>query len=89
MATIEQSSSQPSQLIKSLGMGSGVDVQALAKALAEAENSSRIESVTARKEAVETRISGYAVVSLFISDIKDSFDQLKNVSNLYASAASS
>jgi flagellar hook-associated protein 2 len=89
MSTIEQTSSQSSQLIKTLDMGSGVDIQALAKGLADAENSARIKAVTARKESVENSISGYAIASLFLGDIKDGFDLLKNASSLFNLSASS
>ena len=89
MAAIEQTSNQSSQLVKSLNMGSGVDIQALARGLAEAENNTQIKAVTARKESVENSISGYAIASLFLSDIADGFDSLKNASSLIRLSASS
>lgn len=82
MASIDQTGNQASGIMKSLGVGSGVDVQGLARSLAEAENSSKISILNNRKSAVEKSLSGYAVVSTFLDTVKQNFDALKNVSLL-------
>ncbi len=43
MSTVNDSASQASGIIQALQLGSGVDIQALARNLAEAENAPRIE----------------------------------------------
>jgi flagellar hook-associated protein 2 len=89
MTTIDKTGGQASAIMKSLNVGSGVDVDALARNLANAENSARINTINERKASVESRLSGYAIVSSFLSDIKSDFDALKNVSALFQTSATS
>ncbi len=89
MASIDQASNQTSTIMKSLGVGSGVDVKSLARSLAEAENSSRISVINERKTSAEKSLSGYAVVSTFLDEVKQNFDALKNVSQLSQKSISS
>jgi flagellar hook-associated protein 2 len=89
MTTIDKTGGQVSAIMKSLNVGSGVDVDALARNLANAENAARINTITERKASVESRLSGYAIVSSFLSDIKSNFDALKNVSALFQTTATS
>jgi len=89
MTTIDKTGGQVSAIMKSLNVGSGVDVDALARNLANAENAARINTINERKTSVESRLSGYAIVSSFLSDIKSNFDALKNVSALFQTSATS
>lgn len=89
MTIIDKTGGQASSIMQSLNVGSGVDVDALARNLANAENSGRINAVTERKTSVESRLSGYAIVSSFLSEIKGNFDALKNVSDLFETSVTS
>ena len=82
MATIDKTTPQTTQILKTLEMGSGVDVQGLAKSLAEAESAARIKTLTERKSDAERSVSGYGIVASFLSGFKSSFDALKDVSKL-------
>ena len=46
-------------LVQAMQMGSGVDIQALATALAQAETQPKIDSYTSKKEASTVSVSGY------------------------------
>lgn len=83
MTTIDKTGGQTSSIMKALNVGSGVDVDALARNLANAENSPRINAINERKTSVESRLSGYAIVSSFVDDVKKGFDSLKNLSSLF------
>lgn len=83
MTTIDKTGGQTSSIMKALNVGSGVDVDALARNLANAENSPRINTINERKTSVESRLSGYAIVSSFVDDVKKGFDSLKNLSSLF------
>jgi len=49
---IDTSNNDSAAVIKSLSMGSGVDIQALAKNLSEAENQAKVDRVNQKKNAV-------------------------------------
>jgi flagellar hook-associated protein 2 len=89
METVAKPNRQTAALMKTLDVGSGVDIDSLSRALAEAETSSRISTTKTRMASVETRMSGYAVVSSFLDDVKLGFDGLKNVSELFTTSVSS
>jgi len=68
-------------LVQAMQMGSGVDIQALATALAEAETQPKIDSYTSKKEASTVSVSGYGQLKGAISLVKLAFDNLKDVSD--------
>ena len=82
MSTVNDSASQASGIIQALQLGSGVDIQALARNLAEAENAPRIEQVTARQDSVEARISGYGLLSTGLDSLRQGFSSLGSYSGL-------
>jgi hypothetical protein len=86
MVPVDKPNRQTATLMKTLDVGSGVDIDNLARALAEAETSGRINTTKTRMASVETRMSGYAVVSSFLDDVKRGFDGLKNVSELFTTS---
>jgi len=47
---IDTSNNDSAAIIKSLSMGSGVDIQALAKNLSEAENQAKVDRVNQKKK---------------------------------------
>jgi flagellar hook-associated protein 2 len=86
---IDTSKTNSTSIVKSLQLGSGVDIQALAKGLSEAENQPRIDTVTKKKGTVETSISGYGILATAIDSLKYSFESFKNKSSLSASSVNS
>ncbi|MEY3667134.1 MAG: hypothetical protein RL572_674 [Pseudomonadota bacterium] len=89
MATIDKTTPQTTQILKTLEMGSGVDVQGLAKSLAEAESAARIKTLTERKSIAERSVSGYGIVASFLGELKNSFDALKDASKLTSRSVTS
>jgi flagellar hook-associated protein 2 len=69
-------------LVQAMQMGSGVDIQALATALAQAETQPKIDSYTSKKEASTVSVSGYGQLKGSISLVKLAFDNLKDVSDI-------
>ena len=69
-------------LVQAMKMGSGVDIQALATALAQAETQPKIDSYTSKKEASTVSVSGYGQLKGSISLVKLAFDNLKDVSDI-------
>jgi flagellar hook-associated protein 2 len=69
-------------LVQAMKMGSGVDIQALATALAQAETQPKIDSYTSKKEASTVSVSGYGQLKGAISLVKLAFDNLKDVSDV-------
>ena len=86
---IDTTRTSSASIVKTLQMGSGVDIQALAKGLSEAENQPRIDSISKKRDAVETSISGYGIVATAVDSLKLAFEAFKNNSSLSASAVSS
>jgi flagellar hook-associated protein 2 len=82
MVEIASSINPGNKIIRSLSMGSGVDIQELAQALAEAENQPRIDLVTKKKDATSASISAYGVFKSSISNVKASFDAMKDKDSL-------
>jgi flagellar hook-associated protein 2 len=89
MEPVEKANRQTATLMKTLDIGSGVDIESLARSLADAETASRINATKTRMASVENRMSGYAVVSSFLDDFKRGFDSLQNVGELFTTSASS
>lgn len=69
-------------LVQAMKMGSGVDIQALATALAQAETQPKIDSYTSKKEASTVSVSGYGQLKGSISLVKLAFDNIKDVSGV-------
>jgi flagellar hook-associated protein 2 len=82
---IDTSNNDSAQIIKTLNMGSGVDIQALAKNLSEAENQARLDRVNAKKGNSEATISGMGALSSAIGSLKSQLNLMKNISNLITS----
>lgn len=89
MEPVDKANRQTATLMKTLNIGSGVDIESLARSLADAETASRINATKTRMASVENRMSGYAVVSSFLDDFKRGFDGLQNISELFTTSASS
>ena len=84
MELVDTAKRQASTIMKSLDVGSGVDIESLARSLASAESSARFNVTKQRLANVENRMSGYSVVSSFLSDIRQNFIGLQDVSKLFS-----
>jgi flagellar hook-associated protein 2 len=73
--------SAAAKLVSSLGSGSGVDVNALANSLVEAEKAPRQAELNNRVAKAEGGISGYAAIKFVLGDLQTAFTNLKNQSS--------
>lgn len=78
-----------SDLISSLGAGSGVDVKSLAESLVEVERAPRKAAIEDKIDTQERRIAGYSALMLSLDTLKESFSQLNDVSDFNASTTTS
>jgi len=65
------------KILSSLSAGSGVDVNALAQNLVDAERVPQENAINAKISSQEKKISGYSALSFALSNIKDKFNVLK------------
>lgn len=78
-----------SDLISSLGAGSGVDVKSLAESLVEVERAPRKAAIEDKIDTQERRIAGYSALMLSLDTLKEGFSQLNDVSDFNASTTTS
>jgi flagellar hook-associated protein 2 len=71
-------------IVSSLGAGSGIDIKKLAEDLVAAERAPRQELIDQRIERTEARISGYGAVRYGLSALKDAFAGLNETSDFAA-----
>ena len=81
MAEVSSTANQGSSIVRSLDMGSGVDIQKLAEDLAKAETQPKIDRYEARKEKSESSISGYSALSSAVNEVQNTLDYLADVSS--------
>jgi flagellar hook-associated protein 2 len=67
-------------IISSLGAGSGVDVKSLANSLVEAEKAPRKAAIEAKIKKTEGGVSGYAAIKFVLNDLKTAFSNIKDQS---------
>ncbi len=77
-----------SNLIKSLGAGSGIDTAALASNLVDAEKIPKETAINAKITKSEAKISGYAAMAYSVGQLKDAFAALNDVSDFNSLAVS-
>lgn len=70
-----------SNIVNTLGAGSGIDTKTLAKDLMEATREPRKAIIEGKIAKSEARISGYAVIQYSLSDLKDAFSGLNDLSD--------
>ncbi|WP_158967719.1 flagellar filament capping protein FliD [Paraglaciecola sp. L3A3] len=68
--------------IQSLGVGSGLDLEALVTQLLEAERAPKTERLDARDEAVQAEISGIGQLKSKLEDFEKTLDDLRTEANL-------
>ena len=80
-ATSTAAKKAASNLVSSLGAGSGVDVASLATNLVAAEKAPRQAELDNKVSKAEGSISGYAAIKYVLGDLQTAFSNLKNQSS--------
>ncbi len=79
MATSSTSSATTkTNILTTLGAGSGIDTKALAESLVEAERAPKKERIDAKIAKTEARISGYGTLRFALSELKSAFATLND-----------
>lgn len=73
-----------SNLITTLGAGSGVDVKSLAQSLVDAEKQPRKALIDVKITKSEAKVSGYGAVSFVLGELKKKFSALDDLSDFSA-----
>ena len=69
-----------SNIVNTLGAGSGIDIKALAESLVEAERAPRKERIESKISQSEARISGYGAIKYSLSQLKSAFEKINDAS---------
>jgi flagellar hook-associated protein 2 len=67
-------------IISTLGAGSGVDVKSLANSLVDAEKAPRKAAIEAKIKKTEGGVSGFAAIKFVLNDLKTAFSNIKDQS---------
>jgi flagellar hook-associated protein 2 len=70
-----------SNIVNTLGAGSGIDVKALAQSLVDAEKTPKKERIDAQITKSEARITGYSAIKYALSTLKNAFGKLNDASD--------
>ena len=70
-----------SNIVNTLGAGSGIDIKGLAQGLVDAEKTPKKERIDAKIAKSEARISGYSAIKFALSDLKNAFAKLNDASD--------
>ena len=70
-----------SNIISTLGAGSGIDVKSLAQSLVDAEKTPRKERIDAKIAKTEAKITGYSAIKYALSELKNAFGKLNDASD--------
>ena len=76
--------SSSTSIINTLGAGSGIDVNNLAKSLVEAEKIPKKERLDAKITQTEAKITGYGVIKFALSELKNALGKLNDASDFSA-----
>jgi flagellar hook-associated protein 2 len=87
-ATPYSAKTAANKLITSLGSGSGVDTNALAQSLADAEIAPQKSIVNDKITKAQSRISGYAAIKYVLGNLQTAFKDLKDKSSFNSLTAS-
>ena len=77
-----------SNIVSTLGAGSGIDIKALAENLVEAERAPRKERIDGKIKQSEARISGYGALKYSLSQLKSAFEKINDASEFASVKAS-
>jgi flagellar hook-associated protein 2 len=70
-----------SNIVNTLGAGSGIDIKSLAQNLVDAEKTPQKERIDAKIAQSEARITGYGAVKYALSELKTAFEKLNDASD--------
>ena len=84
--TTSSSSSISTQILTTLGAGSGIDVVALAKNLTDVTKVPQQEAIQEKITASEASVSGYALIAYQLGVVKTAFEQLNDADELSVSS---
>ena len=70
-----------SNIVNTLGAGSGIDVKGLAQSLVEAEKTPKKERIDAKIKQTEAKITGFSAVKFALSELKTAFGKLNDASD--------
>jgi flagellar hook-associated protein 2 len=70
-----------SSIVNTLGAGSGIDVKSLAQSLVDAEKAPKLQRIEEKIAKSEARITGYSAVKFALSELKNAFSKLNDVSD--------
>ena len=70
-----------SNIVNSLGAGSGIDIKSLAQSLVDAEKTPQKERIDAKIKQSESRITGYGAMKYALSELKTAFEKLNDASD--------
>ena len=73
-----------SNIISTLGAGSGIDVKSLAQSLVDAERAPKKELIDGKIKKSEAKISGFSAVKYSLSELKTAFEKLNDASDFSA-----
>lgn len=77
-----------SNIVSTLGAGSGIDIKALAESLVEAERAPRKARIDQKITQTEAKISGYGAVKYALSTLKGAFEKINDASEFASIKAS-
>ena len=69
-----------SNIVNTLGAGSGIDVKGLAQSLVDAEKTPKKERIDAKITKTEAKITGYSAMKYALSELKTAFGKLNDAS---------
>jgi len=75
-----------SNIVNTLGAGSGIDIKSLAESLVEAERAPRKERIDKKIAITEAKISAYGALKYALSELKSAFDALNDAGEISATA---
>ena len=77
-----------SNIVNTLGAGSGIDIKTLAENLVEAERAPRKDRLDTKIKQTEARISGYGVAKYSLSQLNAAFEKINDASDFASVKAS-
>ncbi|WP_019431181.1 flagellar filament capping protein FliD [Limnohabitans sp. Rim47] len=70
-----------SNIVNTLGAGSGIDIKGLAQSLVDAEKTPKKERIDAKIAQSEAKITGYSAIKYALSELKTAFGKLNDASD--------
>lgn len=80
-SSTSKSASNAANIVKTLGAGSGIDINALAQGLVEAETGPQRDSLNSKLTKTQSRLTGYDALKYALTDLQTAFATLKDASD--------